>query len=190
MNDDMDSKFQVPATNATQLNIALKQRCAGRNYHEYFVPGSIKLLLATTSKGKLDELAIDNEHLFKYRFGFKATPAVSHQVIAFKNKYNLFDDEIRYLKRVGYLKVTRQELTINTSLTMPICGWLQIIGISFIFLPMVIQIAGLERVIELKRSLIQVSLLALWLGLTSILFKTFVMSWHILKNSGEINLTS
>ena len=56
----------TPHFDSAQLNLALEQRAAGRDYHEYFVPGSIKLLLATASKTKLDELAMDNERLFKY----------------------------------------------------------------------------------------------------------------------------
>lgn len=108
----------------TQLNQALEQRNAGRDYYEYFIPGSIKLVLATWTKEKLDRVAKDNDRLFGYRFGFKATKVVREETIDFQNKYDLSDDEIRWLKRAGHIRVTRTEFIIDRSRLMPIYGWI------------------------------------------------------------------
>ena len=55
------------------------------------------------------------------------------QLIAFQNRYDLLDDEIRWLKRAGHLRVTRHELVADTSRMMPIYGWFQIALISLVF---------------------------------------------------------
>lgn len=178
---------ELPEINRAQLNVALEQRAAGRDYHEYLIPGSIKLLLATSSKAKLDELAIDNERLFDYRFGFKATRPVRPQIIAFQNKYDLLDDEIRWLKRAGHLRVTRQELIIDTSRLMPMYGWLQITVVSLIFAAAILHMAGVEPAVEWKRELTQISLGIAWFGIAGLLIKMFVTPWRTMKLAGVID---
>ena len=69
----------IPEIDRAQLNVALEQRVAGRDNHEYFIPGSIKLLLATSSKTKLDELAIYNERLCRFQ---KATAPTDWMLMA------------------------------------------------------------------------------------------------------------
>lgn len=177
----------IPEIDRAQLNVALEQRAAGRDYHEYFIPGSIKLLLATSSKAKLDELAIDNERLFAYRFGFTATPSVRPQVIAFQNKYELLDDEIRWLKRASHLRVTRKELIVDTSRLMPMYGWFQVALISLIFATAILQLAGVDSAVPWKRDLTQIGLGALWFGIAGVLVKMFVTPWRTLKKAGVID---
>lgn len=177
----------VPQFDLTQLNLALEQRVAGRDYHEYFTPGSIKALLATASKPKLDQMAIGNERLFQYRFGFKATASVRSQIIAFQNKYELLDDEIRWLKRASHIRVTRQKLIVDTSRLMSIYGWFQVALISLLFAGSILQIAGLETAIPWKRDLTQIGLGATWLAIAAILIKMFVNPWRIMKNAGAID---
>ncbi len=176
----------IPEIDRAQLNVALEQRAAGRDYHEYFIPGSIKLLLATSSKTKLDELAIDNERLFAYRFGFSATPSVRPQVVAFKNQYELLDDEIRWLKRASHLRVTRQELIVDTSRLMPLYGWFQIALVSLVFASAILQLAGADNAVPWQRELTQIALAALWLGVAGGLVKMFVTPWRTLKKAGVL----
>lgn len=82
----------------SQLNLGQANRNAGRDYYEMFIPGSIKLLLATQPRERLNEMVQDNNYLFKYRFGFEATTPVRKQVIDMLNRYDLSDKEIRILK--------------------------------------------------------------------------------------------
>lgn len=177
----------TPQFDHAQLNVALEQRAAGRDYHEYFIPGSIKLLLATASKTKLDELVIGNERLFKYRFGFNAAPPVRPQLIAFQNQYNLLDDEIRWLKRAGHLRVTRHELVVDTSRLMPIYGWFQITLISLVFAAAILQIAGVEHAPAWKRDLVQVCLGLTWFCIGGLLLKMFITPWRTLKQTGLVD---
>ena len=176
----------TPQFDSAQLNFALEQRAAGRDYHEYFIPGSIKLLLATASKTKLDELAMDNERLFKYRFGFNATSQVRPQLIAFQNKYDLLDDEIRWLKRAGHLRVTRRELVVDTSRLMPMYGWFQITLISLVFAAAILQMAGAEHAPAWKRDLIQICLGLTWFCVGGLLMKMFIAPWGTLKQTGIV----
>ena len=177
----------TPHFDSAQLNLALEQRAAGRDYHEYFIPGSIKLLLATASKAKLDEMAIGNERLFNYRFGFTATTSVRSKVIDFQTKYDLLDNEIRWLKRAGHLRVTRQELTIDTSRLMPMYGWFQVTLVSLVCAAAILQLAGLETAIPWKRDLTQMGLGAIWFAIAAMLIKMFVNPWRTLKQAGVLN---
>ncbi len=171
----------TPHFDSAQLNLALEQRAAGRDYHEYFIPGSIKLLLATASKIKLDKMAIGNPNMFRYRFGFTATTSVRSKVIDFQTKYDLLDNEIRWLKRAGHLRVTRQELTIDTSRLMPMYGWFQVTLVSLVCAAAILQLAGLETAIPWKRDLTQMGLGAIWFAIAAMLIKMFVNPWRTLK---------
>ena len=77
-------------------------------------------------------MAIGNPTMFRYRFGFTATTSVRPKVIDFQTKYDLLDNEIRWLKRAGHLRVTRQELIIDTSRLMPMYGWFQVTLVSLV----------------------------------------------------------
>lgn len=175
-----------PSFDSAQLNLALEQRAAGRDYHEYFIPDSIKRFLFTASKTKLDEMAIGNQYFFKYRFGFKATSTVRPLVIDFQSKYDLLDDEIRWLKRAGHLRVTRQELIVDTSRLMPIYGWLHVVLISLFFATCIIQLSFVGPAISLKRDLIQIALGAMWLTIIAMLVKAFIAPWHTMKSAGAV----
>ena len=175
-----------PNFDSAQLNLALEQRAAGRDYHEYFIPGSIKLLLTTASKTKLDEMAIANPNMFRYRFGFTATTSVRSNVIDFQTKYDLLDNEIRWLKRAGHLRVTRQELIIDTSRLMPFYGWLQVVLISILFATTIIQLSFVEPAISWKRDLIQIALGATWFAIIAMLVKAFIAPWRTMKSAGAI----
>lgn len=139
-----------------QLIFGQDHRSAGRNYYEFLVPGSIKLVLATWPKAKLDRIAKGNGDLFGYRFGFKTTSVVRAKVIDFQNKYDLSDSEIRWLKRAGHLRLTRTELTIDASRLVPIYGWIQVSLLSSV-LAAAIFAAGYSAEPEWKRALHQVS---------------------------------
>ena len=168
-----------------QLNLALEQRNAGRDYHEYFIPGSIKLILATWPKAKLDRTALENERLFAYRFGFDATRTVRQQVIDFQNKHDFSDLEIRRLKRASHLRTTRTDLIIDPSRLMPIAGWIQLTILSLVCVSTILLL-GFAPSPEWKRSLGQVVVSGLWFFGGTFLLKSFVVPWQTLKKSGVI----
>lgn len=169
----------------SQLNLALEQRNAGRDYNEYFIPGSIKLILATWPKAKLDSSALENERLFGYRFGFSATRTVRQQVIDFQNKYDFSDNEIRWLRRASHLGITRTELILDKSRLMPIAGWIQLTILSLICVNAILLL-GFSPSPEWKRGLGQIVLGGFWFVGGFFLLKFFIVPWQTLKRSGVI----
>ena len=170
---------------AIQLILGNNNRSAARDYFEIFMPGSIKLALATWSKAKLDRITKDNYRLFRYRFGFNATSVVREKVIDFQNKYDLSDSEIRWLKHAGHLRTTRTELTIDASRLMPIYGWIQVSLLSIVLCAAIFG-AGYSAEPEWKRALHQLTFGVLWFGFGAILLKMFVVPWRTLKESGAL----
>lgn len=168
-----------------QFNLAKIQRNAARDYNEYFIPSNIKLVLATTPQAELDELAEDNDRMFRYRFGFSATRAVRRQVIALQQTYDLSDSEIRWLKRAGHLRLSRTHMTIDPSRLMPIAGWIQLTFFSIYCIGMIFLVA-FSGAPEWKQGLGQVILAAIWSAGTAGLFKLYVAPWNTLKRSGAI----
>lgn len=177
--------MQDDQNDITQLNLALEQRNAGRDYNEYFIPGSIKLILATWPKAKLDSTALENERFFAYRFGFVATRGVRQKIIEFQNRYDFSDNEIRWLKRAGHLGTSRKELIIDSSRLMPIAGWIQMTILSLVCVSAILLL-GFSPSPEWKRSLGQVAIGGLWLFVGIFLFRNFVAPWQTLKRSGAI----
>ena len=180
--------MQDDQNDISQLNLALEQRNAGRDYNEYFIPGSIKLILAIWPKSKLDSTALENERLFAYRFGFDATRAVRQHVIDFQNKHDFSDLEIRRLKRASHLRTTRTELGIDPSRLMPIAGWIQLTILSLVCVSAILLL-GFAPSPEWKRSLGQVAIGGLWFFGSFFLLKCFVVPWQTLKQSGAIRKT-
>lgn len=168
-----------------QLNLAKLQRNAGRDYNEYFMPRNIRMVLATTPEEELDDIAESNGRMFRYRFGFEATPPVRQQVIELREKYELSDGDIRWLKRAGHLRISRIGVTIDPSRLMPIAGWMQITFFSILCVAMIFQVA-FSGAPEWKHGLGQILLATLWFLGTSVLFKCHIAPWNTLKRSGAI----
>lgn len=168
-----------------QLNLAKFQRNAGRDYHEYFIPSSIKLALAMTPQAELDAQAEDNDRLFRYRFGFSATRAVRRQVIAIQQTYDLSDSEIRWLKHAGHLRISRTDTTLDPSCLMPVTGWIQLTVFSIVCIAMIFQVA-FSGAPAWKQGLGQTILAAIWFAGAAMLFKLYVAPWNTLKRSGAI----
>ena len=168
-----------------QLNLAKLQRNAGRDYKEYFMPRNIRMVLATTPEEELDDIAESNGRMFRYRFGFEATPPVRQQVIELREKYELSDGDIRWLKRAGHLRISRTGVTIDPSRLMPIAGWIQITLFSILCVGMIFQVA-FSGAPEWKQGLGQTLVAILWFAGASLLFKCHIAPWNTLKRSGAI----
>ena len=61
------------------------------------------MVLALTPSAQLDDMTVDQEHLFPYRFGFDANRSIRAQIIALKHQYDLTDMDIRSLRHAGQL---------------------------------------------------------------------------------------
>lgn len=168
-----------------QLNQALEQRNAGRDYYEFFIPGSIKLMLATSPKNELDKTAIDNYRLFFYRFRFRATRLVRQKIIDFQNKYDLSDDEVCWLKRAGHVCISRTEMWVDASRLVPISGWLQL-ALLCIFCIAMLSLLTYSGATAWKQGVGQTALVAYTMLGAVILSKLYLLPWRTLKQSGAI----
>lgn len=168
-----------------QVNLATHQRNAGRDYHEFFVPGSIKLLLATKTKEELDRMAIDNSRLFNYRFGFEPPTIVRKQVLTIQQKYDFTDREVRWLKRAGQLQISRKEAKLVPSRLMPITGWIQLVAFSLVCVAMTFQIAFSSNP-AWQQALGQLLVSGFWFGGLSIMNTLYLAPWRALERSGAL----
>lgn len=184
--ESQDQNQNQNQTEIVQMNLAPIQRNAGRDYHEYFVPSSIKLVLATWSKADLDEQALDNSVMFRHRFGFEPSTVVRKQVLDIKNKYDLSDREVCWLRRSGHLSVTQKEAKIKPTRLMPWIGWMQLILYSFLFIGLGMQIA-LSTAPAWKQGLGEIAVGVLCFCMFWVMNTLYIAPWHTLKRSGAVS---
>jgi hypothetical protein len=72
---------QSAPQDSIQINLIGEQRKATGDYNEYFIPGSIKLVLATWTQEKRNSMALNNSNFFRYRFGFEPSKVARQQVL-------------------------------------------------------------------------------------------------------------
>ncbi len=170
---------------AVQINLGTDQRNAAGDYHEYFIPGSIKLVLATWSKAKLDETALDNSTMFRYRFGFEPPMVVRKQVLDIKNQYDLTDREVRWQRHSGQLIISRNEARLKPALVLPIAGWILSFILSLVCIGMVFIIAS-SAAPAWKQALGEITVFGIWFGVFWIINILHFAPWRAIKRSGGI----
>ena len=168
-----------------QFNIATTQQNIAGNCYDFFVPGSVKLLLASRPQEELDVLTENNPRLFRYRCGFSATKAVRRQVIALQQAKELEDSAIRWQKYAGHILISRTDLRVEPSRLMPISGWIQLVIFTLICLSGFSQIA-FANAIEWRQGLGLIFLALFWFAGAGALLKLYVLPWRTLKRVGLI----
>jgi hypothetical protein len=168
---------------ATQLNLGERARIAGRDYYENRVPESIRVYLATTPSGRLDEETIDNERLFYYRFGMDLPRPARAQVVAIKQEFGLTDAECRWLRRSGQLRVTRDSARLAADRWVPAVGWFYAFIVMAFCGPSLLLIA-LSGAPAWKQALGSSVLTAIWLGTLWIINRLFLAPWRWLRAVG------
>ena len=166
----------------TQFNIATDQRNAARDYHEYKVPGSIKLFLATSSQQELNDVALDNSRLFYYRFGFEPRTPARQDVLTIQGEGGYTDRDMRLLYRSGFLIVRATYAKLVPNRALPIVGWIQVALFTLLCLGMAFQIAH-STVSPGKQVLGVMALFAAWLGGMYIYHQLFIAAWQAVKRS-------
>lgn len=149
-----------------QLNVALEQRNALRDYHEHQLSGSIETILATWSKEKLDEAALDNGRMFAHRFGFETTQPVRQIILELQKRFDFSDREIRSLKRAGYLRIERDNVRIEASRVWHIVSWFQLAFLLLIGFTTFLCVET-SHVLPLKRFVAEIVILG---GLTGCVY--------------------
>lgn len=179
----MDTEEQVKIF---QTNIANEQRNAGGNYWEVHAQSDMKFAMATWPAKRLDDTAIENPRFFKARFGFEASTFARIKVIAFQRQFDLLDSEIKFLKRGGVLKTTRQGLRIDKSYVSPLLGWMQIAMLGTMVTMMLFTIA-LSKAPELKQA-VGYALIGFIVAPTLIwIARTCILPRRLLKECGALD---
>lgn len=168
-----------------QLNLGDFSRISGRDYIEINAPDSIKMFLATTPSAELDERAIDNEYLFRYRFGFFASRAVRANIIALKTEHELTDEEIRSLRHAGQLSIKRHEAKLAPDQLLPAVGWLYAIVLSLVCGVCFIAIVS-SSAPGWKQGLGLMAVCGFWVGSMWFVSKVHISPWRLLKQVGVV----
>lgn len=168
-----------------QINLGSEQRNAARDYHEYSIPGSIQLALATWSPEKLNSTALNNSRFFRYRFGFEPPRVVRQQVLDLQKEHDMTDREIRWQRRAGHLEVSRTEAKLVPSRLMPAAGWIQVTTLSCFCMAMTLQIAASTSP-AWKQAVGQLIVFGLWFGGAYMLNSLLLAPWRTLKRVGLV----
>ncbi|MGE5453205.1 MAG: hypothetical protein ACM3VZ_15345 [Acidobacteriota bacterium] len=168
-----------------QLNLGHFNRFSGRDYFEINRPESVQMFLLTTPSAKLDEMAIDNEHLFKLRFGFDANPRIRAQIIAIKHKYELTDEELRSLRQAGQMSIRRHEARIAPARGLAIIGWISAVLFTIICVICSWAVQG-NSAVGWRQGLGLLIIGLTWLALIWFVGKVHLDPWRILKQIGAV----
>ncbi|APW45671.1 hypothetical protein [Rhodoferax antarcticus] len=177
----------LPSHANLQVNHGDHHRIAFRDYHEGSTPDSIKMYLATTPAAQIDAESIDNEFLFRHRFGFDANPSGRAEVIALKRQFQITDAEVISLRRSGLLSIKRTEVRIAPDRWVPMMGWFYLSIISIYLLPSLLVIAFGSAPLW-KQYLGVISLGAIWLAAIWFVCKTHIHPWRLLKQVGALHV--
>jgi hypothetical protein len=175
----------LPSHANLQVNHGDHHRIAFRDYHEGSTPDSIKMYLATTPAARIDAESIDNEFLFRHRFGFDANPSGRAMVIAVKTQFQMTDEEFISLRSSGLLSIKRTEVKISPDRWVPMVGWFYLSIISIYLLPSMLVIA-LGSAPMWKQYLGVITLGAIWLAAIWFVRKTHLNPWRLLKQVGAL----
>lgn len=185
---NQQSRQPLPPRSDLQLNRGDHSRIAFRDYHESRTPDSIKMYLATTPSARIDEESIDNEFLFRHRFGFDANLTGRAQVIALKTQFQMTDVEFCSLRRSGQISIKRTEVRIAPDRLVPMVGWFYLLLISLILLPSLLAIA-FGSASGWRQNLVFLTLGAIWLAATWLVCKLHINPWRLLKQVGALPVT-
>jgi hypothetical protein len=181
----------LPRDRDVQFNHGDQHRIAGQNYYEnvqHHTPHSIKMYLATTPSARLDAESIDNEHQFRHRFGFDASPVARSEFIAIKNQYQITDADICKLRRAGQISIRQTHARIAPDRLVPIVGWFYLLLVSLVCLADVLQIVY-SHAPTWKQNMGLIVIFVLWLAVTWLVSTMHLHPWRLLKQVGAVPAT-
>ena len=168
-----------------QLNLGHFSRHAGRDYHEHVTPDSIKMYLATTPSARLDAECMDNERLFKYRFGFDAQTDARKQYIELKHRLGATDDELLRIRRSGQMSIKRTDIKVAPDRMVPAVGWFFMTTYTLISLVCVWAIS-VSTVPSWRQALGLAAVGAMWLAQSWYVTTMHLGPWRLLKQLGVV----
>lgn len=170
-----------------QMNVALEQRNALRDYHEHQIIGPIETILATWSKEKLDKAALDNGRMFIHRFGFETTQPVRQIILELQKRFDFSDREIRSLKRAGHLRIERDNVKIEASRAWHIVSWFQLAFLLILGFTIFLCVET-SHVPPLKRFVAEMVITGSLSGFVYLFHRFFLDPWRTLTRSGAIKI--
>ncbi|WP_413460602.1 hypothetical protein [Herbaspirillum huttiense] len=168
-----------------QINLGAFPRISGRDYIEMKAPDSIKMVLALTPSAQLDDMTVDQEHLFPYRFGFDANRSIRTQIIALKHQYDLTDMDIRSLRHAGQLIIRGDQAKLAPNRLMPTLGWIYFLIFSFVFSVSALVVST-SAAVAWRQNLGLAIIAAMWLAALVFVNKVHLEPWRLLKRAGLI----
>lgn len=151
------------------------------HYFEFGRAASSWSLLETVPTEHLDELAVDNERLFARRFGRDLPRDARAGVIAIKRRHGFVDAEVRWLIRSGFLRTTRIDARLKPTAWAPAIGWFMAVSLTAFCFTSVLQIL-MSAVPAWKQALGAASVLAVGLGLNTLVVRLFLTPWRLSKD--------
>jgi len=172
-----------------QINLGAFPRISGRDYIEMKAPDSIKMVLALTPSAQLDDMTMDQEHLFPYRFGFDANRSIRAQIIALKHQHDLTDMDIRSLRHAGQLIIRGDQAKLTPNRLMPTLGWIYFLIFSLVFSISAVVVCT-SSAAEWRQNLGLAIIAAMWLAALVFVNKVHLEPWRLLKRAGLIGPTN
>lgn len=177
------SDEQLPQT--VQVNLGEKQRNAGRDYHEVLALQSVELFLAVTPQEEIDRLTLDNVNLFRRRFGFEVPRRiVREQVLAIRQANEYTDQEIRWLRRSGQLRVRRDRAQLAPNRSMAVAGWIQVGVLALVCMAVVFAI-WFSAAPAWKQMAGQFIVTAACFAGAWVLMKLYIEPWQLVRQAAQ-----
>jgi hypothetical protein len=166
-----------------QLIAAPGVRAAQRDYLE-MPPPSLRVLLATSSEQELQEGAATNPYLFKHRFGISLPRGARDEVIALVDRLRLTDDEVRWMRRGGALRIRRNEVRPESGHWGLAIGMFYLLAMACFCVTFILAI-GLSATSALTAGFASAVLAALLVGTGWLCSKLFFTPWKICRLAME-----
>lgn len=146
---------------------------------------TLKLFMATQPQRELDRLSIENPRMFRHRYGMERPKAVRQKLIDIQSKYEWSDRDIRHLCAGGLLYVSHTEVKLKPNKLIVIGGWIQIVIVSSICIPMIFLIT-LSHFAPWKQLLGDMLIAVGWFGSLWHFMGQYIKPWQIFQRNSKL----
>lgn len=165
-----------------QFNLGSHIRNAARDYFEMKV-SSARQWIETSVMDELDVMSLENEIVFRARFGFEARRSVRQDVLTIKHQYDFTDRELGILHQSGLLAIYAQSAAIKPSAWTTWAGYYQLAVMAILGLLAVLQIV-LSPAPDWRQALGLLTVAATLGPLSYFLYRTYILPGRILRRAG------
>ncbi len=170
-------------TDIEQFNLGSHIRNAARDYLEIHKASTARQLVETSVMDELDSLSLENEAVFRHRFGFEARRAVRQDVLTIKHQYDFTDRELGLLHQSGPLAIYAQSAAIKPSPWTKWAGYYQLAVMAVLVLLAVLQIVA-SSAPDWRQALGLLTVAATLGPLSYFLYRMYILPDRILRRAG------